>query len=74
VSLKNKSSNANAGASLRNSDVAMRLAVIIGLGAVIGRYFDNKLHTVQPVYTIVFCLAAIGGSLFWIMKDLSKKN
>ena len=74
MELKNKSSTDNAGASLRNADVAMRLAVIIGLGAVIGRYLDNKFHTAQPIYTIVCCLAAIGGALFWIVKDLSKKT
>lgn len=73
MSTENKPSRSNTGASLRNSDVAVRMAVIIGLGAVIGRYLDNKFHSTQSIYTIVCCLVAIIGALYWVIKDLTKK-
>jgi len=46
------------------------MAVIIFVGTFIGDYFD-KQYTTTPTFTIIFSLASIFLSLFYVFKKLN---
>jgi len=57
---------------LRFSAMAIQMGVTIGLGAWGGTVLDERAGNKKPVYTIIFCLLAIGISLYLVIRDASK--
>ena len=60
-------------ALLRFSDLAIRMGVIIALGTYLGYQIDKRMALSTPIFSIVLSLAAIGGSMYMVIKAVSKK-
>jgi ATP synthase protein I len=60
-------------ALLRFSDLGIRMAVMIGLGAYIGHWIDQKMALATPIFSIVLSLLAIGGAMYMVIQTVSKK-
>jgi len=54
------------------SNLALKMAVIIGLAAWGGQKLDEKAKNETPVYTIVLSLLGIAVALYLVIKDLIK--
>lgn len=59
-------------ALLRFSDLGIRMAVMIALGAYIGHWLDTRMALPKPIFSIVLSLLAIGGSMYMVIKAVSK--
>ena len=59
-------------AVLRFSDLGIRMAVMIALGAYIGHWLDTRMALSKPIFSIVLSLLAIGGSMYMVIKAVSK--
>lgn len=51
------------------SNMAIQMAVIIGLSAWGGSRLDEQYHHTTPVFTIVLSLLGIGIALYLVLKD-----
>jgi F0F1-type ATP synthase assembly protein I len=56
---------------LKFSNLAIQMAVIIGLGSYFGIKVDEYFGS-QKVFTICLSLTAIFGSLFYVIKEVKK--
>jgi F0F1-type ATP synthase assembly protein I len=48
------------------------MAIIIALGVFIGKWIDGRLAMAKPIFTIILCLLAIGGSIYMVYRDVSQ--
>ena len=44
----------------------------LGLGAWVGHYFDGRLATETPVYTLLGLLLGLGAAIYLIIKSLNQ--
>lgn len=51
-------------------NMALQMAVIIGLAVWGGQKLDQKANTITPWYTIIFSLVGIFIALYLVLKDL----
>ncbi|MBL7933075.1 MAG: AtpZ/AtpI family protein [Bacteroidia bacterium] len=51
-------------------NMAIQMAVVIGLSVWGGKELDEHYHTKKPYYTIALSLIGIGASLYLTLKDL----
>jgi F0F1-type ATP synthase assembly protein I len=56
------------------SNLAIQMAVIIGLSAWGGNKLDKHYQNETPVFTIVLCLLGIGAALYLVLKDLIPRD
>ena len=45
---------------------------IIALGTLLGRWIDNYMALTRPVFTLILCLAAVGGAIYIVYRDASQ--
>lgn len=57
---------------LRFGDMAFRMGILIALAAYIGQKLDKYMSLTTPIFTILLCLIAIGGSMYMVIKDVSQ--
>ena len=50
------------------------MGIIIAGGSYFGKYLDSKSLSETPVYTIIFSLFAIALSVYYVLKELIKRN
>lgn len=55
-------------------NMAIQMAVIIGLFAWGGQKLDQRSGTTTPVWTIVLSLSGIGIALYLVIRDVMKDN
>jgi hypothetical protein len=56
---------------LRFTDLAFRMGAIITLGTLAGRWLDGKMGLEKPVFTLILCLLAVGGSIYMVYRAVS---
>jgi membrane protein DedA with SNARE-associated domain len=74
--MDDKSKN-NVNAYLRFSALAIQMGVTITAGALFGQWLDEKQANQTPVWTLVFVLFTVFGSLYLVIKEvirLGKKD
>ncbi len=54
---------------IKYSNLAIQMALIIGLSAWGGNKLDNFYKNTIPIFTIILCLLGIGISLYIVLKD-----
>jgi F0F1-type ATP synthase assembly protein I len=54
---------------LKYSGMAMQMGIIILLGALAGRWLDQRMHNATPWFTILFSLLAIAAALYLSLRD-----
>jgi F0F1-type ATP synthase assembly protein I len=59
---------------LKYSGLVVQLFVLLGVGAWLGQYLDEKLHTPDPYFTILLILLFTAGFFYKLVKDLSRKD
>jgi F0F1-type ATP synthase assembly protein I len=57
---------------LKYSNLAIQMAVTIGLGAWAGVKLDKHYQTSKPVFTIILSLFGIAAALYLVLKDFIK--
>lgn len=57
---------------LRFSAVAMQMGVIIGLGAYVGVYLDEKYSDGGRLFTVILSLTAVFASLYHVYREIIK--
>jgi F0F1-type ATP synthase assembly protein I len=57
---------------MRFGDLAFRMGIMIGLGAFVGQKIDKYLTMSSPIFTIILCLLAIGGSMYMVIREVSQ--
>ena len=57
---------------LKFSGIALQMAILIIIAAYGGRWIDDELNLNHPIFTIIFILLAIFGSLFQIIREVIK--
>ena len=57
----------------RYSGLAFQLLAVIFLGVWLGIKLDQWLNLTFPVFTLSLCMAALAGSLLYLIKTLPKK-
>jgi F0F1-type ATP synthase assembly protein I len=57
---------------IKYSNLAIQMAVTIGLGAWGGQKLDKHYQTSKPVFTIVLSLLGIAAALYFVLKDFIK--
>jgi uncharacterized membrane protein YiaA len=57
---------------MRFSTLGVQMAVLIYLGSELGKYLDEKDTSEKGVYTAVCVVAAVGISLYQLVKGLPK--
>jgi len=57
---------------LKYSNLAIQMAVTIGLGAWAGTKLDQHFKTSKPVFTIILSLLGIAAGLYLVLKDFIK--
>ena len=57
---------------LRYSNLAIQMAVIIGIGAWGGKKLDQYFSNQRPVCTIIFSLLGIFAALYVVLRDLMR--
>ena len=63
----------NINSNVKYADIAFRMVAFIALGTFIGQWLDKKMAMTQPIFSIIFILSAIGGGLYLVIKEVSKK-
>jgi F0F1-type ATP synthase assembly protein I len=58
---------------LRFSDLALRMGVIIAIGAYAGHWIDQRMALTTPIFSIVLSLLAIGAAMYMVIKTVSKR-
>jgi F0F1-type ATP synthase assembly protein I len=59
---------------LRFSSIGIQMAGIIGFFAWLGTYFDKKIETLTPWWTISLSLLGVISSIFMIIREILKLN
>ena len=57
---------------LRFSSVGVQMAVLIYLGSELGKYLDEKYASAKNLYTALCVMAAVGISLYQLIRELPK--
>ncbi|MCO4790927.1 MAG: AtpZ/AtpI family protein [Flavobacteriales bacterium] len=57
---------------MRFSTLGVQMAVLIYLGSELGKYLDEKYASQKGLYTAVCVVAAVGISLYQLVKGLPK--
>ena len=58
---------------LRFAGLGIQLAITIFAGVWVGRWVDQKAGT-EGIFAIVGALVAFGGTLYFLIRDLSRQN
>ncbi len=56
------------------SGMGLQMLAIILAGVFGGKYLDKLLATQFPVFTLVLTLVAVGGAIWYFIKDFLKKK
>lgn len=59
--------------SLRYAGLGIQLAATVAVGVLVGQWADRKLGT-AGVFTILGALLAFGGTLYYLIRDLSRTD
>ena len=59
---------------LKYSGMVFQLFVLLGAGAWLGQYLDEKLKTSDPYFTILFILLFTAAFFYKLVKDLGQKD
>jgi uncharacterized membrane protein YiaA len=59
---------------LRFSTLGVQMAVLIFLGSELGKYLDEKYASEKGLYTAVCVMAAVGISLYQLVKEMPKDD
>ena len=59
---------------LRFSTLGVQMAVLIYLGSELGKYLDEKYASEKGLYTAVCVMAAVGISLYQLVKEMPKDD
>ncbi len=59
---------------LRFSTLGVQMAVLIYLGSELGKYLDEKYASEKGLYTAVCVVAAVGMSLYQLVKEMPKDD
>ncbi len=57
---------------MKYTGLVFKMAVIIGGGAFLGQFLDEKQNNQTPIWTIGLSLLAIAIALWQVIKDVSK--
>jgi uncharacterized membrane protein YiaA len=57
---------------MRFSTLGVQMAVLIYLGSELGKYLDEKYASEKGLYTAVCVMAAVGISLYQLVKEMPK--
>jgi F0F1-type ATP synthase assembly protein I len=58
---------------LRFAGLGIQLAITIIAGVLVGRWVDRKAGT-EGIFAIVGALVGFGGTLYFLIRDLSRQN
>jgi len=72
MSAKNQSPQKQPNPYFKYSNMAIQMAVIIGLGCWGGNKLDKMYNNDPPVFTIVLSLLSIFAALYLVLKDFIK--
>ena len=72
--MKNKSSARKSNLYIRFSSVGIQMGAVIFLFTWLGVYLDDYFKNKTPWLTIVFSLVGVIGSLFLIIREVTKLN
>ncbi len=59
---------------LKYSGMVIQLFVLLGIGAWLGQYLDEKLNTPDPYLTILMILLFSGAFFYKLVKDLGRDD
>ncbi|MBL6670351.1 MAG: AtpZ/AtpI family protein [Flavobacteriales bacterium] len=59
---------------MRFSTLGVQMAVLIYLGSELGKYLDEKYASEKGLYTAVCVMAAVGISLYQLVKEMPKDD
>ena len=59
---------------IRFSTLGVQMAVLIYLGSELGKYLDEKYASEKGLYTAVCVMAAVGISLYQLVKEMPKDD
>jgi F0F1-type ATP synthase assembly protein I len=59
---------------IKHSSLTIQMTAIIAAGTFFGDYLDVKNDSDIPIYTIIFSLVSIFLALYWVLKNIVKKN
>ena len=61
-------------AYVKYSSLVMQMAIIISAGSFFGDFLDSKLKLIFPVFTVSLSLLSVGGSLYYVFKNITSEN
>jgi F0F1-type ATP synthase assembly protein I len=59
--------------SLRYAGLGIQLAATVAVGVLVGQWADHKMGT-AGVFTILGALLGFGGTLYYLIRDLSRAD
>ena len=68
-----KPKKTSSSAAVKMADMGFRMVFIIGIGAFIGQKMDAYFAMNKPIFTIILCLLAIGGSMYMVIRAVSER-
>lgn len=57
---------------VRFSTIALQMGIVIGAGALFGRWLDELQENTFPIWTLILVLLAIFGSLYQVIREVIK--
>lgn len=59
---------------LKFTNIAVQMAVVIGLSAWAGQKLDEHYQNKTPIFTIILSLTGIAAALYLVLKDFIKRE
>ena len=59
---------------VRYSSLAIQMAIIISAGSFLGEFIDSKTKYAFPIFTIIFSLLSVGGSLYYVFQNITNEK
>jgi hypothetical protein len=56
------------------SSLAFQMAFIIGGGTLLGDYLDQKQQNEFPIWTLILSLTSVGLALYYVLKEIIKRD
>ena len=56
------------------SSLAFQMAFIIGGGTFLGDYLDKNQNNGFPIWTLILSLSSVGLSLYYVLKQIIKRD